>query len=167
MRILHRPLLWASGLGLALAGASIPWTKSLEIRNLQTSSTWILPLEQGQKFVLLYEHSIYGGEVRENYTVAGPVMIIESVETMHSEIAEYYGFDGRGPVYPVGKRLREIALKVRASPGPQIIRGAYPVDLAKLGSPGQTVRLRPITVSFLQWIGLDLLGAKRAPEKPN
>jgi|YNPNPStandDraft_1061719.scaffolds.fasta_scaffold03976_5 hypothetical protein len=167
MRRLHRPLLWASGLGLALAGASIPWIKSLEIRNLQTSSTWILTLEGGERFVLLYEHSMYGGEVRENYRVAGPGMIVESVETVRPEIAEYYGFDGRGPVYPVGRGLSEMSLKVRASSGSQIIRGAYSVDLARIGSPGQTVRLRPTTISLLQWVGLNLMGAKRAPEMPN
>jgi len=167
MKRLLRPLLWVSGLGLALAGASIPWIKSLEIGNLQTSSTWIFPLEKGQRFVLLYEHSLYGGEVRENYRIAGPAMIIESVETMHPEIAEYYGFDGKGPLYPVGRPLSEMALKVRASSGLQIIKGAYPVDLAKLGSPGQTVRIRPTTISFLQWVGHNLAGAKRAPKKPN
>lgn len=167
MKLCKRPLLYAAGVSIVLAGAAIPWITSLEITNLQNSSTWIVPLREEERFYLLYDHSIYGGEVRENYRVTGAGLMVESLETPHPEIGEYYGFETKGPVYPIGKALASLALKLRATQGRQILCGAYPVNLADIGTPGQTVMLRAKKISLFQWIALNIGGTKKAPKMPN
>jgi hypothetical protein len=53
------------------------------------------PVDVGEPFALVFQHSMYGGEVREEFKVQDDQLLRTGMTTENAAAAEYYAYDGR------------------------------------------------------------------------
>ncbi len=152
MRRVSWPLLGLVFLAAFAGGALLPLVPGLEWVNLDHPSRGILPLGPKGEFSLFYEHSIYGAPAREYYLLHGDKIQLLAVETPDPGVAAYYGFDSRGPLYPVHSFLCEMVLRVRMGKGEQVLEGAGKLHVRELGQPGDRILLGPTRCSVLDYL---------------
>ncbi|MBA2276919.1 MAG: DUF1850 domain-containing protein [Chloroflexia bacterium] len=59
----------------------------------------------GETFLLVFRHSMYGGEVREEFQAEDGRLVRTGVKTEKAAAAEYYAYDGRVEPAPDGYRV--------------------------------------------------------------
>lgn len=156
------PLLTMASCVVLAGGVLIPWIPCLELVNLDSPKSWIVPLGPRGEFSIRYDHSIYGAPAIEHFLIQEGGIVLVAVQTSHAGVAEYYGFEGSGPFYPMRRRLEEIILRVRMGQGQQRIdAGGRTVEVRRFGAPGDRVQIKANTCSLLGSI-LHSLGTRAA-----
>jgi len=133
-------------LGMAPAGA-IPST-TFVATDLDTGAVvFCRPASEG--VVLAYTHSMYGGDVREEYAATGDGRLRRlRMTTANAAAAEYYAYDA--PVVPDGERYRvvvppqeftEIVVRVDRLGAHRLLAGERAVDLVAEAGDGHRVAL--------------------------
>ncbi len=99
----------ASGLALAtmlvLGGALTP-APVVTLRADAGGPNICRTVVAGETFLLVFRHSMYGGEVREEFQVEGSRLLRTGVTAEKAAAAEYYAYDGR--IEPVRDGYRVI-----------------------------------------------------------
>jgi hypothetical protein len=120
------------------------------------------PLGHGERVVLVFTHSMYGGDVREEY-VAGSDGRLRRVEmtTANAAAAEYYAHDGR--VTRLDDRFRvdappasfdEIVVRVDDVGRHRLLRNGGELDLLAAVGQGTPVRLDVVRLGPVdRWTG--------------
>lgn len=107
------------------------------------------PLPDSGRFALAFDHSMYGGEVREDYAVAADGRLRRiAVTTANEAAAEYYAYTV--DVVRAGDRFRvdvpaaefaEVVVRVDRVGAHRLVLGRERVDLLALAGDGRALRL--------------------------
>ena len=141
------------GLGLVLAPAAPGFTATDE-----TAGRVVLcrPLAGRERVALAFTHSMYGGDVVEEYDATGKHRLRRvAMTTANAAAAEYYAYTA--DVVRVGARFRvdvpaaefdEIVVRVDRTGAHRLLFGAERVDLLAATGDGHRVRLEITAVSL-------------------
>jgi hypothetical protein len=115
------------------------------------------PLASGERFGLAYTHSMYGGEVREEYVATGDGRLRRlAMTTANAAAAEYYAHTA--DVVRDGERFRvdlpaaefaALVVRVDRIGAPRLVHGDGGVDLVAIAGDDARVRLELRTVGLV------------------
>lgn len=110
---------------LALAGALFAPRPVVRVQGRETGATLLcLALPPDGRVTLVFQNSLYGGEVRETYRATGDGRLTRiDMTTERAAAAEYYAWDGRVTRVANGYRVT----------GPPVRTNALPVLLDRIG----------------------------------
>ena len=149
-------------LTLLLAGAFLAApAPSLIVTDLTTDEHLLCrSLPRGQVFSLAFTHSMYGGEVREEYVaVPGGRLRRIAMTTANAAAAEYYAHTA--PVVRVGVRFlvdvpaaefAQIVVRVDRIGNHRLLLGADDINLVTTAGDRHAVRLALRPVGTLDWL---------------
>ena len=114
------------------------------------------PLAPPDRLVLAFSHSMYGGEVREEYVAADGRLRRVEMTTGNAASAEYYAYTA--DVIREGERFRvdvpaqdfaEVVVRVDRVGAPRLLVGDRGIDLLMAAGDGHRVRLGVRSVSVI------------------
>jgi hypothetical protein len=155
-RILLVPLLFAGLL-------TTPGAPAFVATDLESGATLFCErLARGERVALVFNHSMYGGDVREEYVAGGDGRLRRvQMTTANAAAAEYYAYDGR--VTRVADRFRvdvppasfdEVVVRVDDVGRHRLVYAGGEFDLLAAAGQGTPVRLAVVAFGPLdRWFG--------------
>lgn len=100
--MMTRAVLAAILAGVMLATALMQPVSLLRVETEMGELTLCTPVDAGSPVTLAFTHSMFGGFVRETYTIEGDRLVRQQIVTENAAAAEYYATDGRIQRVPEG-----------------------------------------------------------------
>ena len=118
------------------------------------------PLAPGSRLTLAFTHSMYGGEVREDYVTADGRLRRVAMTTANAAAAEYYAHTAdviregeRFRVDVPGQDFTELVVRVDRIGAPRLLLDDRTIDLLAAAGDGHRVRLGARPVALLDRLG--------------
>jgi hypothetical protein len=133
--------LGGTALAAALATALRP-VPALEVVNAERGRTFRAPLPPGERFAVVYRHSMYDQPVTEEFVLHGGRIVLEAVSSPSAAVREYFGLLGPGERHARARSLPELVFRV-ATGVPQRLRiDGVERSFLELGDPGDRLVMR-------------------------
>ena len=120
----------------------------LQLENMDHPRALSVRIQPMERFSIYYVHSVHHKPVIEEFEAAPDnTIVLKSVKTTSSAIAEQYGFDDQKSVHPMDEKLGAIFFRVVPGEGQGVIVGERKIYLNEVGSEGDRIQLSVRSVS--------------------
>lgn len=124
-------------------------TTLLSIKNIDTSKAIHIRIVPGDRFSILYIHSIYKEPVIEEFLIDKDSIVLIGVKTKSPAVMEYYGFEDTKEFQKMNIKLGEFFfLKRGMGQGQRLIIKDRKIYLSELGDEGERIQIRIKRVFF-------------------
>ena len=107
----------AAALVAAAAALALRPVDYLRVENERWGTTLRIPLERGEPFAVVSQHSIYDAPVTEEFVVgAHDEIVLEAVSSPSAAVREYFGLTAAGERHAVVRTMPRIVFRVAAGP---------------------------------------------------
>jgi hypothetical protein len=135
--------LGGAALAAALAVALRPVTV-LEVENGARGRTFRAPLAPGERFAVVYHHSMYDQPVTEEFALEGGRIVLEAVSSPSAAVREYFGLLGPGERHVRPRSMDRVVFRIAAG-APQRLRIAgVERSFLELGEHGDRLVMRAV-----------------------
>lgn len=139
-------MLALAGFGVAVAALAAAAPRAgvlLEIENTTRGRAVLrLHLGAGERFSVVYHHSMYDQPVTEEFTVEDGRIVLLAVESPSAAVREYLGITGVGARHAVRRVMGEIVFRVAAGTPQRLRVGGAERSFLDLGEHGDRLVLR-------------------------
>jgi hypothetical protein len=135
---------WFVGCAIfSLAAAAMLYPVAvLELENRARGKTARIALENGTRFSVISQHSMYDRPVTEEFVADADHIVLKSVSSPSAAVREYFGIAAAGERHPVERAMREIVFRVAVGPPQRLRLGRVERSFLDFGDHGDRLVMR-------------------------